>query len=363
MNNKATLFSLFACVALSAFAMGYWFGTDTTLKQLNAQLVEAPIQTYQNPQASQQVLAVDSALADKNIDRISLNNGDTKSNNNDLAQNVQSDSNPSSAPLSLSKDAGIIEMIEFLALISASENSDDIDQFGPTLDAIRNLVNSTPESLQILIDYYINSDTETQSPYYVISVLQGANIEDKNFIINDMVNRLAVQGTNNANKKLLHLVSNTGAYNDNEPIIETLKNMALYQTDGKSRTYALDLLMPYQLNIDEKAKVVNDLSFALVQAPSEEVSSMVENIIRFSDKNKRASLASNYLTDTNNFATRVAILSSFHSGAIQPNEVLRAQLFNIADNPSDPLNKHAKDTLMYVFEIDNKEYKRLKSGG
>lgn len=359
MNNKTALFFLLTCIALCAFALGYWFGTDTTLKQLNAQVLKAD----ENKQKSEQALALDKVLSPKDKKMHLLNTNAVALGNKNPVQNNQTVTSPTSDLLSLPKDASIIEMMEFLALIAVSENVDDIDQFGPTLDAIRNAVSTTPENLQILIDYYINSDAETQSPYYFTSVLQGANIEDKNFIISDMVNQLSVQGTSNANKKLLHLVSSTGAHHDNEPIIDTLKNIALYQTDGNSRTYALDLLMPYQLNIDEKAKVVNDLSFALEQAPSEEVSSMVENIIRFSERESRIELASNYLADTNEFATRVAILSTLHSGIIKPNETLRAQLFTIADNPSDPLNKHAKDTLMYVFEIDNNEYNRLKGGG
>ena len=363
MNNKTTLFLLLACVGFCTFAIGYWFGTDKTLKQLDARVLETSIQTDQHKQNPQQVFAINRVLSSKDNKIILLQNNNTKFGNSHSDQDNETLTESATELLSLSKDATIIEMLEFLALIGLSENIDDIDQFGPTLDAIRHLVSTAPENLQILIDYYLNSDAETQSPYYFTSVLQGTDIEDKDFIISDMVIQLASQGTNNANKKLLHLVSSTGAFQDNEPIIDILKNIALYQTDGKSRTYALDLLMPYQLNIDEKGKIVNDLSFALTQAPSEEVSAMVENIIRFSDKNKRIELASSYLSDTNEFATRVAILSTMHSGTIKPNEELRIQLFTIAGNPNDPLSKHAKDTLMYVFEIDNNEYNRLKGGG
>lgn len=357
------LFFLLVCVALCAFAIGYWFGTDKTLRQLNAQILETPYEVEQSKQDPQQVPSNNIDLSAQNNNTVLLHGSDKTLGNNNHDQNNKTVNEPKSDLLSLSSDATVIEMMDFLALIAASENPNDIDQFGPTLDAIRNLVSTAPENLQVLIDYYINSDAETQSPYYFTSILQGANIEDKDFIVSDMVNRLAIQGTNNANKKLLHLVSSTGAYHDNEPIIDTLKNIALYETDGSNRTYALDLLMPYQLNIDEKAKVVNDLSFALEQARSEEVSSTIENIIRFSEQDKRIELASNYLADTNEFATRVAILSTLHSGTIKPSNALKTQLFTIARNPSDPLSKHAKDTLMYVFEIDNNEYNRLKGDG
>jgi hypothetical protein len=363
MNNKTLLFLLLTCVAFCAFAIGYWFGTDKTLKQLNAHILETTPIAEQSKQIPQQITTKNKGSSHENNKSLLLHGSDKALDNSHQDQNNKAVNEPSSDLLSLSEDATIVEMMEFLALIAASENTDDIDQFGPTIDTIRNLVNTKPENLQILIEYYINSDAETQSPYYFTSILQGANIEDKDLIISDMVNRLSVQGTNNANKKLLHLVSSTGAYHDNEPIIDTLKNIALYETEGKSRTYALDLLMPYQLNIDEKAKVVNDLSFALEQAPSEEVSSMVENIIRFSEKENRNELAANYLVDTNEFVTRVAILSTLHSGTIKPSDALKTQLFTIARNPSDPLSKHAKDTLMYVFEIDNNEYNRLKGGG
>lgn len=357
MNNKTSLLFIIAVVALCAFSAGYWLGTEKTLMQLKVKIDESVL--------SEAGVEVRSGHNSKYATKQSIEgNNDALINNVDTEEMVTSEVEEKSTLLTLAKNASVIEMMEFLLLIGMSENVDNVKQFGPTLDALQKAVSEDADSMQILIDYFVDSDAASQAPYYFTSVFQGANIEDKSLIIKNMVNRLSVQGTSNANKKLLHLVSNTGAHHDNDQIIDTLKNIALYsQSDDSNRTYALDLLMPYQLSNDEKSKVVNDLTFALEQAPSEEVSFMVENIIRFSDKTKRIALASNYLADTNGFSTRVAILSTLHNGSIKPNDTLKATLFDIARNPNDPLSKHAKDTLMYVFEIDNNEYIRLRSGG
>jgi len=361
MNNKFLIFVAFAVVTLSAFAGGYWLGTEKTLRQLNTQIYapSTPNDLFEQKHTNsfgvkKQNRKNDTGLATTTTDSMQ---SDSQQNNQTLRQEE-------TTVLTLAKDASVIEMMEYLLMLGVSENADAVDQFGPTLDALREAVNKDPNNMQMLVDYFVDSDEASQAPYYITSVLQGADIQDKDLIINNMIGRLSTQGTSSANKKLLHLVSSTGAHHDNEQVINTLKNIALYsQTDDNNRTYALDLLMPYQLTSDEKSKVVNDLSFALTQAGSEEVSYMVENIIRFSDQEKRISLASSYLADTNDFSTRIAILSTMHNGSIKPNDTLKAALFDIAQNTSDPLSKHAKDTLMYVFEIDNNEYKRLRTGG
>lgn len=364
MNNKFTLLFIIAFVALCAFTAGYWLGTEKTLTQLNSQKMKSSKNA--NFLKSQSELGPDNIKRKAKVDSsdVLLNNSDNDINETNDEQINRKEISEQSDSLVLAKDAGVIEMMEFLLLLGLNENADDIDQFGPTLDLLRKAVVENPDNMQILVDYFVDSDETSLAPYYITSVLQGSGIQDKNLIINNMVSRLAAQGTQNANKKLLHLVSSTGAHHDNEQIIDALKNIALYsQANDNNRTYALDLLMPYQLSKDEKSKVVNELSFALVQAPSEEISYMVENIIRFSEQENRTNLATNFLADTNDFSTRVAILSTMHNGSVKPNESLKAKLFEIAQNPNDPLSKHAKDTLMYVFELDNIEYKRLRNGG
>ena len=71
-------------------------------------------------------------------------------------------------------------------------------------------------------------------------------------------------------------------------------------------------------------------------------------------------MADNYLNDQNDLATRVAVLSSLHSGTLKPSDKLRTRLFDIARNTNDPLSNHAKSVLMNVFDISNDEYQKLK---
>ncbi|MFT6268946.1 MAG: hypothetical protein ACJAVV_001764 [Alphaproteobacteria bacterium] len=365
MKGNYTATFIVIMLTLAAFAGGYWLGTRNTLEHLrsdkalsNNQNLSTDISkplSNSNSQAAQS-----STTFGKIIENISphVELPNTEKSNFQLAE-VQND-----IELTLFENASIMDTIAFLNALNASENKDRFDKFAPALESLRNAVKNNPDNFQILIDYFAESDIDSEIPYYITSVLQSAEVEGKDILMNDLVLRLSAQGTSSGNTRLLHLISSTGMHYENEEIISTIKNIALYsQADSTNRTYALDLLMPYQLNPTEKNKVVSDLSFALNHAPREEVSYILENIIRFSNKSERINLATNYLAYTNNFETRVAILSTMHNGSIKPSDALKEKLFGIAENSSDPLSTHARDTLLYVFEIDNDEYERLRSGG
>jgi hypothetical protein len=358
MKVKQTATFILIMATFAAFAAGYWLGTENTLQHLNKnnQEPKVKISLLSNiPQAAQSSnnISVTSESFSSKADIPSAEETDSK-----LVKNAKY------IALTLPDNPSIIDTIAFLNAIEASENKDDFDKFGPALEGLHEAVNNNPENFQILIDYFAESDTDSQIPYFITSVLQSTEIEGKDMLMNNLVLRLSAQGTSSGNTRLLHLVSSTGMHYENQEIISTIKNIALYsQADSNNRTYALDLLMPYQLNSAEKNKVVSDLSFALNHAPREEVSYIIENIIRFSSKNERVNLATNYLAYTSDFETRVAILSTMHNGSITPNNALKEKLFNIAENSSDPLSIHARDTLLYVFEIDNDEYERLRNGG
>ena len=178
--------------------------------------------------------------------------------------------------------------------------------------------------------------------------------------MNNLVQRLANIGSSQANEKMLQLISNTGLANKQPEVIEAVTNVALYSdSSDPNKLFALDLLMPYQLDISQKQKVVDDLRFALDNSSDDDKSYLVESMMRYSDKPQRQQLASTFLQAETDFATRVATLSSFHSGVLHANDALKAQLFSIALSNTDPLKEHAKHALMYAFEINNDEYQQL----
>lgn len=360
-DNTAVFILVLA--TLAAFAGGYWLGNHNTLQHLasSSELTDNEPPALSNAQASTTKRANILELSNSQATNIVVDE-QTAAPTVKIADETNSTLNPT-APL-LASNASVIDTIAFLNALESSENNYGYSEFGPAIDALRDLVKDNPENFQIVADYFADSNIESQVPYYLTAVLNRADIADKDILMNNLALRLSAQGTPSGNTRLLHLVSSTGLHHQNEEVITTIKNIALYsQAESINRTYALDLLMPFQLNSNEKNKVLSDLSFALHQASGEEVSYIVENIIRFSDKNEKVELAKSYLADTNSFETRVAILTTMHNRSIEANDALKEALFNIAQNTNDPLSTHARDTLMYVFEIDNNEYNRLRNGG
>lgn len=106
--------------------------------------------------------------------------------------------------------------------------------------------------------------------------------------------------------------------------------------------------------------MVSDLRMLINENTSGKTANLVENILKFSAPEERENLAFSYLSQDNSFETRIAILTTLHTGTVKPNSILKQALFEIAQNVNDPLNRHARDTLLSAFEIDNNEYRRLR---
>ena len=336
---------------VSAFGIGYWQGQESVLLTLSKQQI--------------QLLDVNRTFepgkeANKRAWITPTKNTDKSSSNNLLKANEYLPSIVLPAPSIVADSNSPIDLLEYLVLITASDNPQDMEQFSITMDRLRKLVSTNPANVEILLDYFIASPVDSRQPYYIISVLQSADIPDRKEVLANLVQRLSFEGSVESDQKMLQLVSNTGLVNENAEVIKAVKDIALYSSSSKAnRLFALDLLMPYQLDVTQKQKVVDDLRFALNTSKDDDKSYLVENIMRYSDKDQRQEMASNFLKAENDFASRVAILSSIHSGSVQASDTLKSELLSIAQNPSDPLREHAKHALMYAFEIDNSEYQLL----
>ena len=357
--NVSTLIMLIAVSVVVAFASGYYLALNNYQSIEKASLLN----TKNSAEPSTEKKTHSSVPAQVTQDN---SQQDLKQNTDILNTSLQnSEDEPYEVDeLTLAQDASMIEIIDFLAIINASDNEDDIKKFGPAFTQLHAAVKNNIDNFQILIDYYADATFTAKTPFYLTSALHSAEIADKDILLNDLVLRLSTQGTSEGDRRLLHLVSSSNMQSESEQIINSIKSIALYSEVGSAnRTFALDLLMPYHLNENEKNKVVTDLSYSLNQSGESEVSYIIENIIRFSEKSQRVELAKNYLDQTNNFATRIAILSTLHTGAIKPDDTLKEALFRIAENPTDPLSNHARDALLYVFEINNAQYQRLRNDG
>ncbi len=348
------------CIAVPvAFILGYQQGKSRALNQI----LDTTSVSVDNNGATSHIGHQQTDTLVENIQKAAQKHQHTTSEPDNKVVTTQTEKQEQTSKLP-AQDADVMELLSFLLTISASNDPDDMELFSPALNLLKQSVKDNPENIQVLLDYFLMADADSRAPYYITSVLQGSNIPDKNFILNNLIQSLSIQGTQNANTKMLHLVASTGAHHDNPLVIQNIKNIAIYDNEiNDNRLYALDLLMPFQLKEEEKFKVVNDFKSALETVNSEQKSYWIENIIRFSPKQERNQLASTYLESNNDFSTRVAILSTLHNGSVKPDGELKQQLFQIAQDPNDPLTRHAKDALLYVFDISNEEYQLLESGG
>ena len=361
MSKQAIGIILFITVTvIVAFATGYWLGSEKN--GTNHAEYKIPVSS------GQQNTDLEIKLDDNAIGPPRANIGATSAATVPDSLNQQAaivTSLDVSETLSLKfSDASINELLDILDTIGNSDDADDMSLLEPIHEALLKAVDNNPENFGRLIDYLVESEGWSQMPYDISSILYNTNIPDQQIYLNDLALRLSTQGTPSANTRLLHVLRSTGIHHENEALMSAIKNIALYsQSNDNNRINALDFLAPYQLNLDEKNKIVDELSLSLLSLPREEMGYVIENIIRFSDKTERTALATRYLSTNHNFETRIGIISSLTRGAIDANDSLKDVLFSIAENGNDPLNQHAKATLLYVFEIDNEEYIRLRNGG
>jgi len=255
-----------------------------------------------------------------------------------------------------------IALLEYLSLLTSSDNPENIDQFAVYMDKLRQSLKDSPENLQILLDHFVALPLDSKQAYYITSLLQSGPIANRESVLNQLVQRLSFEGTPTSNEKLLQLVSNIGFEAQQTEVVDAVMNIALYtEASDPNKLFALDLLMPYQLNTLEKQKVVDELRYALLNTEQKDKSYFVESIMRYSDANDRQNLANEFLQIENDFSARVAVISSVHSGILSPNDNLKSELFNIALNNNDPLQKHARNALLYAFDINNSEYQMLQT--
>lgn len=338
------------------FSAGYWMGS----KSLDQAL------TVQQQNASNKQLA---------ISELTVNNpwNNAKNQNNELAAEITPPATNTdetetlivtrpSVLERLGDDVNILELLDFLVFISNSEEPGDIKYFSETIDLLQAKLKANPENVQILLDQFVSVDAESNAIYYITSVLQSAQLEDTMTLFQRLAENLAIDGTSQSNKKLLHLIANTNLELENDNTSEFIIDVAMFEKqDVSTKLFALDLLQAYQLNQDQKAVIIEDLKSLLGDSATENKGIMIENILRFSNSQQKQEIANQYLDDIYGLETRVSVINSFTEGTLSPNQDMKTLLFNIAQNTQDPLNVHAKHALLFAFDITNDEYKTLQN--
>lgn len=364
-NSKLSqLVTLCACVGL-AFFLGFWRGQESILSlnissnieispsPLDASVFGNSLSSNRNDAGTAQSIGADVQLSE-------AQGSEAKPSLNAPLDSAANGDEENIAVVGLTGDASASELIDYLVQIATSDNPDDMQHFAKTMDQLRAAVKNDPNAVQALIEHFMGADAEAKSPYYIISVLQGADLPNREQVFANLAQRLAGQGNPLSQAKLLHLVSSTGLQDSFPEATNMVTDIALY-ADTDTKLYALDLLMPYQLDANQKYVVLTDLKQSLNSLDEDQRSYAIEHIMRFSDASEREQMAKDYLSTVNDLNTRVAVLSSLHSGTLAPSDTLKTQLFAIARDSSDPLSRHAKHALMNVFDINNDEYQALKT--
>lgn len=338
---------------VGVFALGFWLGQESILSQ-EFKPIAIKQSTLTNVQEQSSNTLFNSLNNAANESNAFTEDGEYD-NGNLNASDARSSLTPPSDP------ANPIALLEHLIALTNSENPKDIEQFSVYMDKLRDSLQDSPEHVQLLTNHFIDLPADSKQTYYIASLLQSASIANREEVLNQLVQRLAFDGTPQSNEKLLQLVSNIGVESSQTVIVEAVMNIALYaDANDTNKLSALDLLMPYQLDSAQKLKVVDELRYALNNTEQEDKSYLVESIMRYSSAEERQNLASDLLLEENDFSTRVAIISSVHSGVLSPSSSLKESLFNIALNNNDALQAHARNALLYAFDINNSEYQLLQ---
>jgi hypothetical protein len=252
-------------------------------------------------------------------------------------------------------------MLNELMALSEPGNNQDIDAFAKAMDQLRRALADSPTQLAILVEHMQTLDFDARAFHYITAILQGLPDEKGYAAMQNAALQLSQRSDDKSRQQFLHLVSNTYNAADNPEILRTLVEIALY---SDQRTYvkldALDLVMPFQITGVERTQILNGLNGMLESADQAEQGALVNHILRFSNAEERARMATNFINAENDIELRYSVFDGIHSGTVPTSPMLKEQLFSIAKNPQDPLHEQAKHALMYVFDISNQEYQQLK---
>lgn len=255
----------------------------------------------------------------------------------------------------------IVAMFNELMRLSEPGNEDGIKAFSSAIDQLRIMLAESPTQLATVVDHMQTLDLESKEFHYLTAILQGLPDEKGYSALESAALRLIQRDDQQSRQKFLHFVSNSDNSADNPEILAELVDIALYsELSANTKLEALDLVMPFQITQVEKQQILSHINSLLESSDGDAKGPLVNHALRFSDSQERERMATKFISNENDIELRYSILNGLHAGTVPRSENIKTQLFSIASDPADPLNNQAKHALMYLFDISNIEYQRIK---
>ncbi len=231
-------------------------------------------------------------------------------------------------------------------------------------DVLKQFLIENPENVRELASELDRQSVNSESFDDLLSILGTlpSELTDPTFLSMAEQYQYASTYDGSSQKRFLTALSNISTPAESEALVRSLVDIVLFEeTETTDRLTALRLVNPGQLQESEKNSVAKELNQLINNANEQDSVRLLPHLIRFSDKNRRTEIASNFLSISHVESTRHEILNSISSGTIPANDDVKAMLFKMAETPEDALSQAAAETLKHAFELNHEEYSRLRS--
>lgn len=160
-------------------------------------------------------------------------------------------------------------------------------------------------------------------------------------------------GDEHSRKAFMAVVSSSSQPIQSSLVTQSLVDVALaHGLPEEEKVQALSLIQPGQLFESDRVALQVELDQLVRNGGEQAGARSVPELMRFSDRKQRATLAGELLSQNAiNTPVKIALLESIGSGIIPATEMLEEQLMQLANGRDDQVRKEAKDILQHVFEI------------
>lgn len=259
----------------------------------------------------------------------------------------------------IADDESIESMLDRLDILRQQAGNGEL--VAQQFDILKKAIATNPQLADDLIDLLYNTPLDSHLFSTALTALQTLPVQDLDFALLSIAEQYegALEDAE-SREKFLALLTNTNGTIDSKPTVQALLHIVdMDAVDASTKLEALHLVQPHQLFEEEKHSIRTELTQLIDHNPADEAAKAVPQLLRFSDKKQRATVASNLLSQHRENPVRNAVLDCLASGEIPATEEMKNTLMAIANNPNDNLRHEAQATLEYAFELDKQEYDQL----
>ena len=232
-------------------------------------------------------------------------------------------------------------------------------------EAMKTFVSENPESGVELITQLDSNGFYSDNYYTALSLLKSLPIEQADELLLSHAEQYQYSNGYDAESrdKFLGALENVSQTIESETMVRSLVDIAIdSDADLVTTEKALSLVPSHQLLESEKNDIGAELSRLIDNSDDEQTASnLLPHLMRFSKKEDRSRIASDFLSRSRSEATRYAVISGVSAGEVPANDEMKERLFEIASSSDDPLSDDAAETLKYNFELTREEYNRLRN--